>query len=73
MSSKVAEALRAEDREQVRRMSTAERFALALRLGDEAVASYAANHGITADEARDRLRTASERARRRAQARRTRS
>jgi division protein CdvB (Snf7/Vps24/ESCRT-III family) len=64
-----ADDLRARIRERMREMSPADRIALALRLGDEAVATYAANHGVTAREAREILRDASERARRRAQER----
>jgi hypothetical protein len=52
MKSKIAEELRRETDEAVRQMTAGERMALALRLGDEAIETFAAARGITHDEAR---------------------
>jgi diphthamide synthase (EF-2-diphthine--ammonia ligase) len=50
--STVAERLRVESLERLRRMTPAERMAEAMTLGDRAIASYAAAHGLDADRAR---------------------
>lgn len=51
MRSRVNEELRRELREEVLKLSPQERIDLALRLGREAVANYAAAHQVTHDEA----------------------
>jgi hypothetical protein len=51
MKSKVAEELRRETEEAVRRMSVDDRVALAYRLGDEAIETFAAARGISRAEA----------------------
>jgi diphthamide synthase (EF-2-diphthine--ammonia ligase) len=53
--STVAERLRVESLERLRKMTPAERMAEAFILGDRAIASYAAAHGLDADGARRRL------------------
>jgi endonuclease V-like protein UPF0215 family len=62
--SSVAETLQELARERLRRMTPAERFAEALRLGRAAIAAYAAAHGLDRDEARRRLERASQAGRR---------
>ena len=52
MRSKVAEELRKETDDAVRAMSADERLALAFRLGDEAIETFALARGISHDEAR---------------------
>ncbi len=46
VKSKVAAAVDAQQAEAVRRMSPAERVELALRLGDAAIESFCATHGV---------------------------
>jgi hypothetical protein len=53
--SAVAEALRADSRARLRRMTGGERLAEALALGRRTVAAYAAARGIQATEARRHL------------------
>jgi hypothetical protein len=53
--SAVADQLRLESLERLRRMTPAERLAEALALGDSAIESHAAAHGLDPDEARRRL------------------
>jgi hypothetical protein len=53
--SRVAQKLREASRERVLRMTPAERLAEALRLGQRAIAAYAAAHGIQPDAARREL------------------
>jgi len=60
----VAEILRVEDRDRLRRMTPGERLAEALALGDEAIAAYASAHGVDRDEARRRLERAGQAGRR---------
>jgi hypothetical protein len=62
--STVAETLRQDSRERLRRMTPAERLAEALRLGQAAIAAYAAAHGLDHDEARRRLERAAQKGRR---------
>jgi hypothetical protein len=62
--STVAEKLREDSREGARRMTPAQRLAEALRLGQAAIADYAAAHGLDRDEARRRLERASQAGRR---------
>jgi hypothetical protein len=62
--SKVADGLREEDRERLRRMTPAERLAEALALGRRAVEAYAAAHGLDPAEARRRLERAAQAGRR---------
>ena len=54
--SSIAGRLGRELDERVRSLSASERYALALRLGDEAVQLYAAANHVPADEARRVLR-----------------
>jgi hypothetical protein len=56
----VADILRAENLERLRRMTPAERLAEALALGDAAIDAYAAAHGLEREEARSRLEQASQ-------------
>jgi hypothetical protein len=63
--STVAEKLRADSLERLRRMTPGERLAEALSLGQAAIATYAAAHGLDRDEARRRLERASQAGRRR--------
>jgi hypothetical protein len=58
--SRVADILRAENLERLRRMTPAERLAEALALGDAAIDAYAAAHGLEREEARSRLEQASQ-------------
>jgi hypothetical protein len=53
--STVAERLRVESLERLRKMTPAERLAEAFLLGDRAIASYAAAHGFNLESARRRL------------------
>jgi hypothetical protein len=53
--STVAERLREDERERLRRMTAAERVAEALTLGRTAIAAFAAAHRLDTDEARRRL------------------
>jgi len=62
--STVAETLREDSRERLRRMTPAERLAEALRLGQAAITAYAAAHGLDRDEARRRLERAGQAGRR---------
>jgi len=62
--STVAETLREDSRERLRRMTPTERLAEALRLGQAAIAAYAAAHGLDRDEARRRLERAGQAGRR---------
>jgi hypothetical protein len=62
--STVAETLQEDSRERLRRMTPAERLAEALRLGQAAIAAYAAAHGLDRDEARRRLERAGQAGRR---------
>jgi hypothetical protein len=56
--SNVAKYLSDDSRERLRRMTPAARLTEALALGDEAIAAYAAAHGLTRDEARRHLERA---------------
>lgn len=56
--SHVADKLREDSRERLRRMTPADRLAEALRLGQTAIGAYAAAHGLDRDEARRRLERA---------------
>jgi hypothetical protein len=58
--SRVADILRAENLERLRRMTPAERLAEALALGDATIDAYAAAHGLGREEARSRLEQASQ-------------
>lgn len=51
MRSKLATALREDRHREEQALGPLERLALAQRLGDEAIAEYAAAHGVTAAEA----------------------
>lgn len=62
--STVAETLREDSRQRLRRMTPAERLAEALRLGQAAIAAYAVAHGLDRDEARRRFERASQAGRR---------
>lgn len=62
--STVAERLRQESRERLRRMTGAERLAEALRLGQRAIAAYAAAHALEPDAARRELERAAQAGRR---------
>lgn len=62
--STVADQLREDSRERLRRMTPAARLAESLRLGQEAIAAYAAAHGLELEEARRRLERASQAGRR---------
>lgn len=62
--SSVAERLRADSRERLRRMTPAERLAEAMRLGQSTIGEYAAAHGLDRDEARRRLERAGQAGRR---------
>jgi len=53
--STVAEALREESRARLRRMTPGERLAEALMLGQRAIATYAAAHGLEREAARREL------------------
>lgn len=63
MRSAVADEMRARVRERMLRMTPSERAELALRLGDEVVASYAATQRVSVAEARRTLRANAERLR----------
>ena len=58
--SAVAEKLRQESRERLRRMTAAERVAEALMLGQRAIAAYAAAHALEHDAARRELERAAQ-------------
>lgn len=62
--SKVAEEIRAEQRERNLAMSLDERFALMLRMGEEALQTFMAANGLTRDEAMRRLEHARQSGRR---------
>jgi cell division inhibitor SulA len=62
--STVARTLREESRARLLRMTPAERLAEALRLGQRAIASYAAAHGLDHEEARRALERAAQAGRR---------
>lgn len=62
--SNVADKLREDSRERLRRMTPAERLAEALRLGQTAIGAYAAAHKLDRDEARRRLERAAQLGRR---------
>ncbi len=62
--STVAEKLREDSRQRLRRMTAAERLAEALRLGQAAIAAYATAHGLDRDEACRRLERAGQAGRR---------
>jgi hypothetical protein len=62
--STVAETLREDSRERMRRMTPAERLAEALRLGRAAIEAYAAAHRLDRQEARRRLERGSQAGRR---------
>jgi hypothetical protein len=62
--SRLAASLREEDRQRVRRMTPDARLHEALALGEEAVAVYAAAHGLDPLEARRTLERASQKGRR---------
>jgi hypothetical protein len=56
MHSAVAHAVSQAQREQLAAMSPAERVALAVRLGEEGIASYMATHGLDRQTAIARIR-----------------
>jgi hypothetical protein len=56
MHSAVARAVSQEQREQLAAMTPAERVALAVRLGEEGLASYMATHGLDRQTAIARIR-----------------
>ena len=56
MCSAVAHAVSEEQREQLAAMTPAERVALAVRLGEEGIASYMAMHGLDRQTAIARIR-----------------
>jgi hypothetical protein len=56
MHSAVAHAVSQEQREQLAAMTPAERVALAVRLGEEGLASYMATHGLDRQTAIARIR-----------------
>ncbi len=58
--STVADRLRLESLERLRKMTAAERLAEALVLGDHAIADHAAAHRLDRDEARRRLERGSQ-------------
>ena len=60
----VADDLRREQRQELSRLTPAERVALALRLGRRDVETFAATQGMTLEEARARLRQRGQRGRR---------
>lgn len=62
--STVADRLRFESLERLRRMTPAERLDEALLLGEQAIDAYAAAHGVGRDEARRRLERGSQAGRR---------
>jgi hypothetical protein len=62
--SSVADTLREDSRERLRRMTPTERVAEALRLGQAAISAYAAAHGLDRGEARRRLERAAQAGRR---------
>jgi hypothetical protein len=62
--SSVAEKLRADSRERLRRLTGAERLAEALMLGQRAIAAYAAAHALEPDAARRELERAAQAGRR---------
>jgi hypothetical protein len=62
--STLAETLRAQALERLRRMTPAERLAEAMGLGLAAIGAYAAAHGLDHDEARRRLERAAQAGRR---------
>ncbi|HEX2122928.1 MAG TPA: hypothetical protein VHL59_14950 [Thermoanaerobaculia bacterium] len=64
MRSKVAEALRRETEEEMLAMSPDERLALAFRLGEEAIETFAAARGISREEAKRLLAAERRRGRR---------
>lgn len=59
MRSKLADELRREQFARYQRMTPAERVALAMRLGEEVLADYMANTGLTREEAKRELKRAS--------------
>ena len=63
--STAAERLQEESRERLRKMTPTERLAEALELGERAVDTYAAAHGIEREAARRRLEASSQAGRRR--------
>jgi hypothetical protein len=62
--STVAERLRFESLERLRKMTPAERLEEALLLGERAIDAYAAAHGVSRAEARRRLERGSQAGRR---------
>jgi cell division inhibitor SulA len=58
--SRVADAMRRGEQERIARMTPGERMVEALRLGQEAIAAYAAAHGLDREEARRRLKRAAQ-------------
>ncbi len=56
MRSRVAEEVRREQREEVLRMTPAERLALSVRLGEEDLANFVAASGLSRDEAIEHIR-----------------
>ena len=64
MKSRVADEVREAQTREVLAMTPGERVELALRLGDEAVATFAAARGLTHDEARRALQREGQRGRR---------
>ena len=64
LMSPTAEQLRKESLDRLRRMTPAERVAEALLLGERAIVSYAASHGVPRNEAQRRLERSSQMGRR---------
>jgi hypothetical protein len=62
--SRVGDELRRDQAARSARMTAAERLAEALRLGQDAIAAFAAAHGVTPGEARCRLERAGQAGRR---------
>jgi hypothetical protein len=62
--SAVADKLRQDSRDRLRRMTAAERLAEALMLGQRAIAAYAAAHALDPDAARRELERAAQAGRR---------
>lgn len=62
--STIAERMRLESLERLRKMTPAERVAESLALGDSAIESYATAHRLDRDDARRRLERASQAGRR---------
>lgn len=58
--STVAETLRQESRERMRRMTAAERLAEALMLGQRAIGAFAASHSLDREAARRQLERAAQ-------------